>query len=134
MRAVLALLLLSAIALAGCGGPGGVVPAQDADGRYQVAMTDSLTFDPAEAKVPAGATIVWTNTASGVPHDVAGYEGDPIKDDRTAFSSTRAPPEGLGHLMQPGESWSHTFNETGTWTVWCHTHHEAGMKMVLHVT
>lgn len=134
LRILLTASLLAALALAGCGGPGGVVPPQDDEGRYMVAMTSSLVFDPVEAKVPAGATVVWTNTASGVPHDVAGYRGDPIKDDRTAFSSTREPPEGLGRLMQPGESWAYTFNQTGTWTIWCHTHHEQGMKMVLHVT
>ena len=122
------------LTLSGCGGgPGGVTPAQDAEGRYVVSMTSQLTFDPVEAKVPAGSTVLWVNDAS-VPHDVAGYKGDPIKDDRTQFSSTRMPPEGLGRLMQPGESWAHTFNETGTWTIWCHTHHEQDMKMVLHVT
>ena len=111
-----------------------MVPPQDADGRYLVSMTDQFTFEPDHVKVPAGATLLWTNTGRSAPHDVAGYEGDPIKDDFTRFSSTRPPPEGLGRVMQPGESWSYTFNETGTWTVWCHTHHEQGMKMVLHVT
>jgi plastocyanin len=119
--------------LSGCAKPAeGTVLEASADGRYHIAMTSQLTFDPLEVRVPVGATVVWHNDATMV-HDVAGYEGDPIKDDRTAFSSSDPAPEGLGRLMQPGEEFEHTFAEKGTWTVWCHTHHEQEMKGVVHV-
>lgn len=135
MRTAAALPLLAmALLLAGCSkpGPDGVEVPAASDGRHHMAMTSQLTFGPAEAIVPVGATVVWHNNAT-VVHDVAGYKGDPVKDDTTQFSSTRPPPDGLGRLMQPGDSFEHTFAEPGTWTIWCHTHHEQGMKQVVHV-
>ncbi|MHB1262206.1 MAG: cupredoxin domain-containing protein, partial [Thermoplasmatota archaeon] len=102
---LLAFALLVA-ALAGCGSPQdeGVVPPQDAEGRYVVSMTSSLTFVPAIAEVPAGATVVWRNDSNATLHDVAGYEGDPIEEDVEAFSSFRQPPDGLGRPIAPGET------------------------------
>ena len=127
------LVLAAAFALAGCGdGSPGVVPPQDSEGRYVISMTSNLTFDPEVAKVPAGATVVWRNDST-VPHDVAGYEGDPIKEDVEAFSSYDPPPDGLGRAITPGGSFNHTFSGSGAWTIWCHTHHEQGMKGVVRV-
>lgn len=118
--------------LAGCGSPPGVALDPGADGRYHIAMTAALAFDPVEVRVPVGATVVWHNNGTQV-HDVAGYEGDPPKDDFTDFSSGREPPEGLGRQMQPGETFEHTFTKKGAYTIWCHTHHEQRMKGVVHV-
>ena len=106
---------------------------QDEQGRYVISMTSGLTFEPARAEVPAGATVVWRNDSASTVHDVAGYQGDPIKEDREAFSSFRQPPEGLGRPIAPGENFTHTFADDGVWTIWCHTHHEQGMKGVVRV-
>lgn len=125
--------LANLLMLAGCTSPpAGETPPQDAQGRFIIAMTSGLTFEPPEAKVPLGATVVWINNAS-VAHDVAGYRGDPIKEDREAFSSFRQPPEGLGRPIEPGENFTQVFSEKGAWTIWCHTHHEERMKQVIHV-
>lgn len=135
-RVVLAFVaLLFAGTLAGCGSPpsDGVVPPQDGEGHYVISMTSALTFVPAVAEVPAGATVVWRNDSVNIVHDVAGYEGDPIKEDKEAFSSFRQPPEGLGRPIAPGETFTHTFAAAGDWTTWCHTHHEQGMKGVIRV-
>lgn len=124
---------LAALALSGCStGPGGITPPQDSQGRYMISMTSDLEFDPPEARIPAGATVVWNNTAS-MPHDVAGYRGDPIENDFSDFSSSDQPPEGLGRLIGPGEEYAHTFTDKQTWTIWCHTHHEERMKGIIHV-
>lgn len=132
MRALATLLATTLVLLAGCSHPvHGERVARSGDGNYHVAQV-GIAFQPGEAIVPVGATVVWHNNAT-VVHDVAGYVGDPVKDDRTQFSSGRDPPEGLGHLMEPGDSFEHTFTEKGTWTIWCHTHHEQGMKQILHV-
>jgi plastocyanin len=127
--------LIGGVVLAGCGSKpvAGVVPPQDEEGRYVISMTSDLKFDPAVAEVPVGATVVWRNVSDTIVHDVAGYEGDPIKEDVEAFSSYRQPPEGLGRPIAPGESFNHTFEAGGDWTVWCHTHHEQGMKGVVRV-
>lgn len=127
--------LLVALALAGCGSPRaeGVVPPQDDEGRYVISMTSALTFEPTVVEVPAGATVVWRNDSEGIVHDVAGYEGDPIKEDIEAFSSFNQPPDGLGRAIAPGETFTHTFASEGDWTIWCHTHHEEGMKGIIRV-
>lgn len=131
--AIVLLALLAAVALAGCGSApeGGVVPPQDDQGRYVISMTSDLRFEPARAQVPAGATVVWRNDSEGIVHDVAGYRGDPIEEDREEFSSYRQPPEGLGRPIAPGETFNHTFAGDGAWTLWCHTHHEQDMKGVV---
>lgn len=108
------------------------MPPQDVQGRYVVEMTSDLMFSPSPARVPVGATVSWVNNAT-MPHDVAGYRGDPIETDFSEFSSSDQPPQGLGRLMQPGENYNHTFSEKGTWTIWCHTHHEERMKQIIHV-
>ena len=134
MRALLLSGLVAAALLAGCSQDDpGTTPPMDDQGRYVIAMTSALTFEPARAKVPAGATVVWINNAS-VPHDVAGYEGDPIKSDFTEFSSSDPPPDGRGALIPPGGEYTHTFAKKGPWTIWCHTHHEERMKGIVTVT
>ena len=130
--AILSVALL-AIGLAGCSeDPEGVTPPQDGEGRYVIRMTDSLTFDPPMARVPAGATVVWRNDAA-VDHDVAGYRGDPVEEDVEAFSSYNPPPDGLGGPIGPGGEFGQEFAEAGAWTIWCHLHHEERMTGVVHV-
>lgn len=126
---------LLSLALAGCGEAkaSGTVPDQDAAGRYVIEMTSDLTFDPAIAEVPAGATVVWRNVSDATVHDVAGYKGDPIEEDREVFSSFDQPPDGLGRPIAPGGNFTYTFEREGDWTIWCHTHHEQGMKGVVRV-
>lgn len=135
MPCTIVLALLSTVALAGCSSsqPEGEVPPQDDQGRYVISMGSDLTFDPSHAQVPAGATVVWRNDSDASVHDVAGYKGDPIEEDREEFSSFDAPPDGLGRAIASGENFTHTFSATGAWTIWCHTHHEEGMKGVVRV-
>lgn len=131
LPAILAAALLAL--LAGCSEPEqGVTPPQDAQGRYVIEMTSQLTFEPVRAKIPAGATVIWVNNAT-MPHDVAGYEGDPIKSDFEDFSSGESAPPGTVALIEPGGNYTHTFAKKGTWTIWCHTHHEERMKGIVHV-
>lgn len=133
MKTAAAGLLLAMLLMAGCSSPpSGTMPPQDVQGRYVVEMTSDLMFSPSPARVPVGATVSWVNNAT-MPHDVAGYRGDPIETDFSEFSSSDQPPQGLGRLMQPGENYNHTFSEKGTWTIWCHTHHEERMKQIIHV-
>ncbi len=125
-------LALVAVMSAGCSSSvQGVVPEQDALGRYVIHMTNNLTFSPAEAKVPPGARVVWINDAT-VEHDVNGYAGDPAGE-RTEFSSSLVPPHGDGRILGPGAEYEHVFPAAGTWTIWCHAHHEERMKGLVHV-
>lgn len=115
MKALLALALLSLLALAGCSGSGGgVVPDQDDEGRYVIHLTAGSKFSPMEAKVPVGATVVWVHDG-GAPHDV---QGDGF---------TSGSPGG----MREGDEFEHTFNEAGTYSYVCDIHQGSGMKGTL---
>jgi plastocyanin len=129
-RAAVALLAVAALALAGCASARGVVPPQDAQGRYVVKLEQNLTFNPREARIPVGGTILWVNNGTA-GHDVHGYVGDPPKEDLPEFYTADA--SGLTRLLGPGESYAHTFPKAGTWTIWCHTHHEERMMQIVHV-
>lgn len=122
--------LLAAIlhlALAGCsGGDGYASPERDAQGRYVIRLTEANTFEPGKAEVPVGATVVWR--VEGGFHDVSEEQG--------RWSSADGQPldgQGFPMPMGPGDEYGRTFNETATYTLWCHMHHEEGMRMVLKV-
>lgn len=113
------------LALAGCGEPG-VVPDQDAEGRYVVRLTADNRFVPMDIRVPAGATVLWV--VEGGFHDVSADDG--------SFTSAKGRPldsQGFPTLMGPGETFEHTFTGEGKWIYWCHTHHEDGMKGIVRV-
>ena len=103
---VLLLLLLVAFTLAGCAkrpeGSGADTPEQDAQGRYMIEAANSNRFIPATAKVPVGATVIWTS--DGI-HDVD-HTGD-------AFKS---------QILQDGQTFTHTFTEPGEYDYVCNLH------------
>jgi plastocyanin len=113
MKAILAVALLSALALAGCSGGGATVPSQDDEGRYVIHLTSANKFSPSVAKVPVGATVVWVHDG-GAPHDV--------QDDGGGFTS------GVAGGMREGDEFEHTFGEAGTHSYSCHIHEDAGMR------
>ena len=122
--AAMAALAVASVLLAGCGSNDGVLPDKDAQGRYVIHLTSANQFQPAKAHVPVGSTVVWVVDAGN--HDVNAEDG--------SFSSNDGRPldaRGYPTLMGPGESFAYTFNETGRFTYWCHTHHEMGMKGLL---
>lgn len=123
---VFAAYALLAFVLAGCARVDSEVPLKDEDGRYVIHLTSANQFEPADARVPIGATVVWI-VDDGF-HDVNA-------DDGSFSSNTGRPMDELGHpsLMGPGESFSHTFTEKGKWGYWCHTHHEFDMHGVIRV-
>jgi plastocyanin len=68
-----------------------------------------LTFDPATIEIPAGSTVTWTNNDT-VPHTATAL-------DRSVLQSG---------TIQPGQSFSQTFNTPGTFPYFCEFH--ANMK------
>jgi plastocyanin len=102
---------------AACGGaPGGQA--------FTVNMTDSLTFDPADLTVPRGATVTWRNTGA-IAHTAT---DDPSKaqDKANAVLPAGASPWDSGNV-EPGQSWSYTFETPGQYTYFCIPHESAGM-------
>lgn len=70
------------------------------------------SFSPAVATIKSGTTVIWTNDDS-VNHTVDGG---------TAFKST---------VLQPGDTFSYTFNGAGTFTYFCDIHPSMKGKIVV---
>ncbi len=128
--------------LRGCGGALSVVLigclGGSAPTRRTVEMTDDLTFDPETVTVPQGGTVVWENDGS-VAHTVtADTEAIP---DGTAyfasggFDSERAARRDIsGGLLEPGETFEHTFEQPGAYGYYCIPHESSGMTGTVRVT
>jgi plastocyanin len=96
-----------------------------------VQLTDALRFDPATLTVPRGTTVTWRNT-SQVPHTVT---DDPSK---AASASDAQLPSGAqpwdsGNL-NPGQTFTHTFDTPGTYKYFCQPHEAGGMVGTITVT
>jgi plastocyanin len=106
LPALLVPLALAAVVLAGCGGgEGGGNAGADAapvTGVTQVAAKDNQ-FTPPAIQVAAGTTVTWEFKDRFVPHDVSG----------DGFSS--------GEPRRSG-SFSHTFDQPGTYPYRCTLH------------
>jgi plastocyanin len=92
----------------GGGGNGGAnteEPAGGGGGGGAEVSMEGIAFEPGEVTVAAGDTVTWTNNDS-VSHDVTA----------DAFSS--GDPGGMGG----GDTFEHTFDETGTFDYVCTVH------------
>lgn len=69
-------------------------------------------FSPAAIRVSPGTTVVWTWTGEGGVHDVVSTDD--------SFASERVRAE--------GHTFSHTFEEAGTYEYFCTPHRAMGMK------
>jgi plastocyanin len=92
--------------------PGTPTPAADLAEETTVAMLDSWAFQPARLDVAPGTTVTWINTSTLV-HAVTG--------DDLAFDDSG--------LLEPGESYSFTFTDPGTYRYRCSPH--PGMEGVV---
>lgn len=95
---LLALLLALAIPAAGAAGTAGTA---------EVAIRN-YAFEPAELRVKAGTTVVWSNRERRVSHSIRFLGKD-------GFESER---------FFPDESWQHTFTTPGTYAYSCGPHPE----------
>lgn len=89
-----------------------------------VGMTDRLTFEPKAISMQAGETVTWKNTSQLI-HTVtadASKAGKPssveLPEGATPFDSG---------TMQPGATFSHTFDTPGTYRYFCIPHQGANM-------
>ena len=119
------MLAVGATAIAGClGGSGPSGPT--------VTMTGDLRFDPADVAIDPGQQVTWVNE-SGFPHTASAY-GEGIPDEASYFASggyeseqaVRQSTSARGFLER-GETYSYTFDVTGTYQYFCLPHEESGM-------
>lgn len=112
---LLATALVLSVPLIGC--TEGTGPASGSP--TQVAALDN-EFDPSKLTVAVGETVKWTNQGE-LSHTVE------IRPE--SGSSKRHSQE-----IEPGQSTSYTFDETGTYEVWCQFHGQPGQGMAMTVT
>lgn len=77
----------------------------------------AYSFDPVAVRVDAGTTVTWEWTGEGQQHDVVAEDG--------SFES--------GLSAEAGHTFSHTFEESGTWRYACTPHRSVGMRGVVEV-
>jgi plastocyanin len=89
-----------------------------------VQTTDANKFDPATVTIVKGGTVTWTNTSSMI-HSVT---DDPTKavNKVDAQLPPGAQPWDSG-LLQPNQTFSHTFDVAGTYKYFCTPHESLGM-------
>lgn len=90
-------------------------PDQATSSAVEIAMLDDR-YQPADITIPAGTTVTWVNKGSRW-HSVASIEA--------RFVSGR---------VEPGESFSYTFDTPGLFNLYCQHHAMAGMNGTITVT
>jgi len=106
-------LVAGAIVLAACSGStGGSAPTTAPDVTTTSTSEDGggisiegFAFGPDDLSISVGETVTWTNNETGVPHTV-------VSDDGVWQSDT----------LSPGDSFSFTFDQPGTYTYFCSIH------------
>ena len=100
------LVLGIALVMAACGGsatPSGAAPSDEAPAPSGDVTIVDFAFQPGELSVAAGGTVTWSNTGSQ-PHSATSTvsESNPTKFD--------------SGILNPGQSYSYTFEKPGTST------------------
>jgi plastocyanin len=94
-------------------------------------MTDQFKFDPAALTIPKGTTVTWKGGGTQ-PHTVT---FDPSK---AMTKSHVVLPAGVqpfdSGLLNPGASYSHTFDVAGDYAYICTPHEAMGMLGTIKVT
>lgn len=111
--------------IAGCLGGGG--PSEPI-----VTMTSDLRFDPVEITIEPGQQVTWENK-SPAPHTASSYD-ESLPEEAAYFASggyeseraVRQSTSSRGFLER-GETYSHTFDITGTYRYFCLPHEENRM-------
>jgi len=104
-------------------------PAGSPSPAITVKMTTRLRFEPAEITIKVGETIRWINE-SPLPHTTTGDpEKNPVK--KTHPDYGQLPPDAEpwdSGLLNPGQSFAHTFTTPGEYNYFCIPHILSGMR------
>jgi plastocyanin len=124
-RIAVAVQVFWVLAAAACGEPSREIePAKSTPHRLVVRMLDDMTFEPAQATIQAGDTVVWINSGS-LPHTTT---GDP---DRAMKPGNVTLPVGAGPwdsgTLPEGAEYEVVFTVPGRYAYVCSLHEMAGM-------
>jgi len=96
-----------------------------------VNLTDAMKFDPATLTVTKGTTVTWRNSSQMV-HTVT---DDPAKASNKADAALPSGAEAWDSGdLNPGQTFSHTFDVPGTYKYFCIPHETLGMTATIIVT
>ncbi len=95
----------------------------------EIKMTDELRFDPDPVVIKSGQTITWNN-ASAMPHSATGdHAQNPVDKTHPDYVELPDGAEPWGsEILQPGETYSHTFTTPGKYAYICIPHVLSGMR------
>lgn len=114
--ATVAAVVTSGAGLAGCGG--------EASERV-IEMDDRMVFVPASLTVTVGETVTWRNTGRAMIHTAT---ADPtLVRDATNVALPKGAMAWNSGAIDPGQSWSHTFEVPGAYRYCCLPHELADM-------
>lgn len=90
---------------------------------------DQLRFEPAHVTIKAGQTITWKNE-SQMPHTATGDPAqNPVAKSHPEYVQLPPGAEPWGsEMLQPGDSYSHTFTTPGEYRYICIPHVLSGMR------
>lgn len=137
MRGIAALLLVAALAVAGCGDSGSSggasapppagegASAGGGSGARVVAMNDRLAFEPEQIEVEAGEKVTWENVGK-IGHTVTAEKAKAA--DPSLVSVPAGAQEWDSGFVNEGESFSRSFEQPGTYRYICIPHE--GVHMV----
>ena len=95
-----------------------------------VAMTDGLQFEPAQAIVPAGATVLWRNDSAAL-HTVT---SDPTRARTAGYVQVPAGAEPFeSENVAPGQTFAQRLTVAGEYRYICRIHEESGMVGIVTV-
>jgi plastocyanin len=97
-------------------------------------MTNQLKFDPDLITIPVGTTVRWVNR-SAMPHTATGDpEQNPVSATNPEYIALPDGAEPWGsELMQPGDTFAHTFMTPGEYRYICIPHVMSGMRGTIQV-
>lgn len=105
MKMMLVVLAAAAIAAAGCNSSADDVTTTAAAGDDGAVSVQNFAFNPGTITVAAGTEVTWTNNETGVAHTTT-------SDDDVWNSGA----------LQPGDDFTVTFADPGTFTYFCSIH------------
>lgn len=110
-------------------------PAGSPSAEVVVEMTAQLRFEPEHVTIRVGETIVWRNE-SPLPHTATGDPAqNPVATSHPEYVQLPEQAEAWGSAMlQPGESFAHTFTTPGEYLYICIPHVLSGMRGTITVT
>jgi plastocyanin len=119
-------ILVTTLALAGCGTSGPAYRPASPDAAATVEMTSTFSFQPETVRIKTGEVVEWRNK-SLFAHTVT---DDPQKEPGVTVLPTGATPFDSGRIP-PGEVFRHSFSIPGTYRYTCVPHEELGMTGVI---